>query len=215
MDINYAKNSKEDIPFAQYMEQYRALDPQECAKRTGLPYDSETQRFTLRMLQKEYTVSWPELAIERTDGSDTDFAVLREETAAKILAIRFLLHGVRADSTGKFLTYREVPTGEVYFRQFSGRCLARLAYGFGSRPEKLAAAFERLGAKRLENGDVSYELEILDHYYVRFILWIGDDEFPPSAQMLFSDNFPVSFIAEDLAVVGDISIDTLKKLAAE
>lgn len=45
-----------------------------------------------------------------------------------------------------------------------------------------------------------------------FILWAGDEEFPPSAQILFSDNFPLSFEAEDLAVVGDISIGTLKKI---
>ncbi|MFQ9393460.1 MAG: DUF3786 domain-containing protein [Lachnospiraceae bacterium] len=36
--------------------------------------------------------------------------------------------------------------------------------------------------------------------------------FPPSAQILFSDNFPLSFSAEDMAVVGDITIGTMKKL---
>ena len=60
--------------------------------------------------------------------------------------------------------------------------------------------------------DVSYEFEFINDYYVRFILWAGDEEFPPSAQILFSDNFPLSFEAEDLAVVGDIYIGTLKKI---
>ena len=45
------------------------------------------------------------------------------------------------------------------------------------------------------------------------ILWEGDEEFPPSSQILFSDNFPVAFQAEDMAVVGDISINMLKALA--
>lgn len=213
MITDYAKNSKEDIPFGQYMEQYKAMDPLECASRTGVPYDEETRCFTLRMLQKEYQISWPELNITRTDQTDTDYAVLENEVPAKILALRFLLHGVCSETTGKFLTYREVPSGEVYFRQFSGRCLARLAYGFGFKPDKLKNAFERLGAKPLKNGDVSYELEIIDRHYVQFILWVGDDEFPPNAQMLFSDNFPLSFLPEDLAVVGDISINTFKKLS--
>ena len=44
------------------------------------------------------------------------------------------------------------------------------------------------------------------------MLWAGDEEFPPSSQILFSDNFPLSFEAEDLAVVGDIAIGTLKKM---
>ena len=40
--------------------------------------------------------------------------------------------------------------------------------------------------------------------------WEGDDEFPPSSQILFSDNFPVSFAAEDMAVMGDVIIGSLK-----
>ncbi|MDO4344090.1 MAG: DUF3786 domain-containing protein [Eubacteriales bacterium] len=208
----YEKNNKEDIPFGQYMEQYQKLDPQEAAERTGIPYDEKTNCFRVRMLQKEYDVSWPDLEIARTDLENTDYAVLECETAAKILLIRFLLHGVMSQSTGNYVTYREVPSGEVYFRQFSGRCLSRLAYGFGFTEGRLAAAFERLGAKWLPYGDVSYELEIINNYFVRFILWTGDDEFPPSTQMLFSDNFPLSFTPEDMAVVGDISINTLKKM---
>ena len=52
----------------------------------------------------------------------------------------------------------------------------------------------------------------MDNLFVKFILWAGDDEFPPSSQILFSDNFAASFAAEDLAVVGDISINMMKAL---
>ncbi|MBR4755026.1 MAG: DUF3786 domain-containing protein, partial [Lachnospiraceae bacterium] len=47
--------------------------------------------------------------------------------------------------------------------------------------------------------------------YLYFILWAADDEFPPSSQILFSDNFEYAFKAEDMAVVGDISIGAMKK----
>lgn len=45
------------------------------------------------------------------------------------------------------------------------------------------------------------------------ILWEGEPEegFPPSAQILFSDNFPAAFSAEDVAYVGDIVMDYMKK----
>ena len=36
--------------------------------------------------------------------------------------------------------------------------------------------------------------------------------FAPSSQILFEDNFPYAYTAEDLAVTGDISITTLKNL---
>ena len=54
--------------------------------------------------------------------------------------------------------------------------------------------------------------EFINGHRVQFLLWAGDEEFPPSSQILFSDNFPLSFEAEDLAVVGDIAIGTLKKM---
>ena len=62
---------------------------------------------------------------------------------------------------------------------------------------------------------ISSEFEYINGLHVRFILWTGDDEFPPASQILFEDNFPYAYQAEDLAVVGDISITTLKILAGK
>ena len=67
-----------------------------------------------------------------------------------------------------------------------------------------------MGAKPLEQGDCAFELEFMEVFFIRLILWEGDDEFPPSSQILFSDNFAVTFAAEDLAVAGDICINMMK-----
>ena len=50
-------------------------------------------------------------------------------------------------------------------------------------------------------------------YRFCLILWEGEPEegFPPSAQILFSDNFPAAFSAEDVAYVGDIVMGYMKK----
>ena len=70
------------------------------------------------------------------------------------------------------------------------------------------------GVKKLRLGDVSDVFVFINGLHVRFILWAGDEGFPLSSQILFEDNFPYAYQAEDLAVVGDISISTLKALAA-
>ena len=67
-----------------------------------------------------------------------------------------------------------------------------------------------LSEKALEQGDCAFELEFMEGFFIRLILWEGDDEFPPSSQILFSDNFAVTFAAEDLAVAGDICINMMK-----
>ena len=47
-----------------------------------------------------------------------------------------------------------------------------------------------------------------------FILWAGDDD-SSSAQILFDNNIPFAFSAEDVAVIGDVSIDYISKLRTD
>lgn len=214
MDFPYEKDSKERMPYEHYMEIYRSLKPEDISSRTHVSYDAETQTFTLRLMGVTYQVSWPDYEVRHLDREDLQYYPLEGAANARILVLRYLTEGAAAPATGKFLTYREVPWGEVYFKQFQGRCLFRLAYGFGNKLQKFREVMEKLGAKQLSHGDAGYEFEFLNGLYLQFLLWEGDDEFPPSAQILFSDNFPVAFVmGEDMAVVGDVSIGALKALS--
>ena len=103
-----------------------------------------------------------------------------------------------------------MPWGEVYLRQFNGRCIMRLAFSYGNKLEVFSRICEKMQAKKIQFGDCAYEFELFRDLCVQFILWAGDDEFPPSSQILFSDNFAAAFEAEDMAVTGDIMISTLK-----
>lgn len=204
-------NNKELIPLEHYLEEYRKADPAEISSRTGFAYDAERQVFHVIFLGREYEVAYPGFEVKCLDEK-YGYSPLLETNPAKILVVRFLLEGAAAISTGKFLTYREVPWGEVYYRQFNGRCMMRLAFSYGNKQEQFQRACETVGASPVKAGDMGYEFEIFPGYKVQFLLWAGDDEFPPSSQILFSDNFTAAFHAEDLVVVCDVIIGTLKKL---
>ena len=215
MDFPYEKDNKERIPLEHYLSEYRNIDPKEAAERCGVEYDEEKQQFHIRLMGFRYLVDFPEFAVHKEDENEEGAFLLQDMVPAKIIVLRFLISAQVVKSSGKYLTYREVPWGEVYFRQFEGRCLMRLKFGFGFKLDKFAEGMEKIpGVKKLSLGDVSYEFEFINGLHVRFILWAGDEEFPPSSQILFEDNFPYAYQAEDLAVVGDISISTLKALAA-
>ena len=214
MEVNYEKDSKERIPFEHYLEAFRQADPEEIAVRCALPYDPENKTFQICLMGVNYTVAWPSYEIIHEESDQTGYYPLETKANARILLLRYLTEGGAAPSTGKFLTYREIPWGEVYFKQFQGRCLFRLAFGFGNRLQVFHEIMERVGAKPLKAGNAGFELEFLKGLQVQLILWEGDDEFPPSAQILFSDNFPVAFTqGEDMAVVGDVVNDMLKALS--
>ena len=214
MDFPYEKDSKDRMPYEHYMEIYRGLNPEDISSRANIPYNAESRTFTLRLMGVTYQVSWPDYEVRHLDREDLQYYPLEGAANARILVLRYLTEGAAAPATGKFLTYREVPWGEVYFKQFQGRCLFRLAYGFGNKLQKFREIMEKLGARKLPHGDAGYEFEFLNGLYLQFLLWEGDEEFPPSAQILFSDNFPVAFVmGEDMAVVGDVSIGALKALS--
>ena len=113
MNIPYEKDNKERIPFTHYLEEFQALDPETASLRSGIPYDKDKKVFTLRMLGKEFLISWPEFEVRRADETDTQYAAILEGVPAKIMAIRMIANGIAAAPTGKYLTYREVPWGTV------------------------------------------------------------------------------------------------------
>lgn len=212
MTIEIEKNNnKELVPLEHYLGEFRKADPDEISARTGFAYDGERRVFKVTFLGRDYEISHPEFEITCLDEK-YGYSPLLETNPAKILVVRFLLEGASSVSTGKFLTYREVPWGEVYYRQFNGRCMMRLAFSYGNKLDNFRKASETVGAEVVKAGDAGYQFEIFPGYFVQFLLWEGDEEFPPSSQILFSDNFPAAFHAEDLVVVCDVIIGALKKL---
>ena len=210
--LGYGKDSKERLPWEHYLSQYQESDPKEIAARLGISYDEEQKYFTLKFLGTVYQISWPDFQVSH-EADDMGFYPLETMTYARTLTIRFLLNGAEASGTGKFKTYREMPWGEVYLRQFDGRCIKRLAFSSGNRIKDFQEIMEHMHCVPVKHGDIAYQLEIFPDYLVQMILWEGDDEFPPSSQILFSDNFPISFQAEDMAVMGDVIIGSLKSFA--
>ena len=210
------ENHKEEVPFEHYLEKYRSLDPVEAAQRLNILYDAEDQEFRLRFMGHEYAVACPVFAVRPLDLPEGEPDLFRSSIPAQMFLLRYLLEGQYVQGSGKFMTFREVPTyGELYIQPFTGRCLKRLTYGFGYKLNAFAEAMERIpGVKKLSMGDFSYEFELINGYHMQFIFWEGDDEFPPSAQILYSDNFQFGFHAEDMVVAGDLSITTVKSLCA-
>ena len=192
------ENHKEEVPFSYYCEKFQAADPVEMALRSGAKWDGKA--FTLTLLGTEYAISYPEYTLT------PDNAPLPLQT----FLLRFLLEGKKGAVSTDYKTFREMPWGELYIQPFTGRVLTRAAFTFGTRIDKFRKAAEALGGLPLSHGDAGYEFELTDNYRLRLLVWEGDDEFPPNAQLLYTDNFVTGFSAEDRVVAGDLLIGAVK-----
>ena len=196
------ENHKEEVPFAHYEERFRQLDPREAAARTGVKWDGK--EFYVNLLGRDYAISHPEYAIRTLDGGK------EPPLPTQTFLLRYLLEGKAVADTGTWLTFREMPWGELYIKPYTGRVLTRAAFTFGTRLDAFRAAAEKMGATAVPHGDAGYQFNFIGGFMVQILAWEGDDEFPPNAQVIYSDNFEDGFAAEDRVVVGDILISTIK-----
>ena len=198
----HIENHKEEVPFSYYENLFRQLVPEEAVTRTGVKWDGG--EFYVNLLGREYAISHPEYAIRPLDSGALP------PLPVQTFLLRYLLESKQVAWSGEWKTFREMPWGEMYIKPYTGRVLTRAAFTFGTRVAAFKAACEKLGALPLPNGDAGYQLDLIGDYQMRILVWEGDEEFPPNAQVLYTDNFAQGFAAEDRVVAGDILISTIK-----
>ncbi len=196
------ENHKEEVPFSYYENLFRDLDPVEAANRTNVKWDGK--EFYVNLISQEYAISHPGYALRPLDGGALP------PLPTQTFLLRYLLEGMAVADTGTWLTFREMPWGELYIKPYTGRVLTRAAFTFGTRIAAFRAACEKMGATPVAHGDAGYQFDFLGGYRMQILVWEGDDEFPPNAQVLYSDNFSDGFAAEDRVVAGDILISAIK-----
>ena len=194
----HIENHKEEVPFSFYEEKFKGLDPADVTAR--LPFVTfDGAAFRLTLLGPEYTITWPEYSIEPKPALPVQTFLLRR-----------LLEGSSKVWLGTWKTFREMPWGEMYNTPYTGRGLTRAAFTFGFKLPKFAAACEKLGGRKLSHGDEGYEFDFFGPFKMQILMWAGDDECPPNAQVLYTENFADCFAAEDRVVAGDILITCIK-----
>ena len=197
------ENHKEEVPFAHYEQLFRSLNPQDALTRLNdIGWDGK--EFTVTLLGRAFAIAHPDYTIRALDGG----AIPPLPTQTFLL--RYLLESRQVPWNGTWKTFREMPWGEMYIKPYTGRVLTRAAFTFGTRIGAFRTACEKMRATLVPHGDAGYLFDLIGDYRMQILVWEGDDEFPPNAQVLYSDNFADGFAAEDRVVAGDILISTVK-----
>ena len=197
------ENHKEEIPFSYYEGLFAKLEPQEASRRlTDIQWDGK--EFYVNLLGRAYAIAHPVYAIRALDGGNVP------PLPTQTFLLRYLLEGRTVAAVGNWLTFREMPWGELYIKPYTGRVLTRAAFTFGTRVASFRKAAEAMGGQAVSHGDAGYRFTLIGQYEMQILVWEGDEEFPPNAQVLYSDNFADGFAAEERVVAGDILISTIK-----
>ncbi|MBY2478536.1 DUF3786 domain-containing protein [Clostridioides difficile] len=202
MDEKLTK-SNYNVPFDYAREKFKELDPHTISKLSDIPFNSNSNKFTLNFFDRQYIIDYP--SGEVWNGNDD----ICKNFELKILIIRYLINAKGIPRTNKYVTFKEIPGGNVYYPNFLNRTLSRLSEVFASQIDKYKLVMESIGAEKVNMGDLAYKFTYMGNTSMIFILWFGDDEFPPNSNILFDSNIIYYFNAEDLAVVPDTAIDAI------
>lgn len=187
-----------------------AKDPQDIGRKAGVDYLRERQCFAFEFIGRPIYVTFPECRLGLVQGGEE--IPLTEQ----VLILHYLNQADGTPEQNEPITYREVPSGEFYYPAFFKRAEAPLLKAFGLKPELLPpAALELKGIPLTGHGDVAAQFRPLPRVPVTLVVWAGDDEFEPSAKILFDRSIPHYLTTEDIAWVSGMIVYRLMRLASK
>jgi len=128
-----------------------------------------------------------------------------------ILVLHYLAIRARPEAMPPRVTFADLPTARSYAGVYQGRVIARLCRTAGRTVEKLSAAAESLGARRVETdeGDLVFDFDLFPRLTHRLIWHAPDDEFPASATLLLPPNIEEYLCSEDIVVLSECLVARL------
>lgn len=179
--------------------------PKEILRRSGLDADADWIR--VPFLNRTYRIGIPGFAFSDTASEPKDIPIQEQ-----VLILHYLLAGGIQFPTGNWIAYREIQGASFYFSAFVKRAIDPLKKTFGANILGLVNAAERLGGLTISAGDAGFEFRVLPRIPIQLILWEGDAEFPPEANILFDETIGDILSPEDVAWLAGMLVYRLMAL---
>jgi len=186
----------------------QSLDPWLVALRSDTKYTRLTDasgQIEVRFWGRDYLVRHPEISVEEVETGQ------EPPIATQIIILHYLINAEGIPQADDWIAFRELPDGRVYDAAFRRRANLRLAQAFGSDLDGFVAAAEALGGMRLTYGDASFLFPMFPRLRLAAVLYLADEEFPASANVLFDAAASHYLPTEDLAVLGGMLAGRLIK----
>lgn len=177
-------------------EEFGRRAPADMARRAGVSVDDDG-RLVVPFFGRDYLLPVRE-------GEEIP-------ASKEILFLHYLTGASGVPSGGEKVSFKDLPDGFIYNGPFQNRVVRPLVSAFGGRPQQLVTAGTNLGGKPAPFGDAATEIPALPRLPLVFIIWAGDDEFPPNGGVLFDANISSYLAAEDCVVLAQMGVAALRE----
>jgi len=163
------------------------MTPESVRENALARHDAEGSKYIVLSLGMDFAVSPGERKIT---GLSAESEALRARLAYYFdISILWYLSCARAfGATGRLVRPGDLKGGHHFFTGTHELPLGKLAERYGSDREAFLRRAGKLGGEPLAFGDASARLLPLPRVPVVLILWLGDEEFPPRADLLLDSS---------------------------
>jgi hypothetical protein len=194
-----------ELAFASAQQRLRAIDPRQVAERSAAKWHEGKRGGGLEIafLNKRYRVLLPGAEVRDAAGE-------KPPLVRRVLILHYLIQAQGKDLARRWVDFRSLPGGVVYYPVFRGRVIARLVRMFGERPQALISAAAPLGGRAIAMADWAVEIPAFPRVPVVFALWEASDEFAPEGTIMYDDALPAYLETEDAIIVCEEILGALK-----
>lgn len=163
-------------------EALQEADPQEICINAQIRFDAETQAYQLPFLSGKFLCFPHKRSIEAVQP----IPLSKLSFEFYLVVLHYLLEAKNLPLSAKWISEKDIPGGQLFFRGPHKFPVEPLLELFGDRPEVFKAAAESLGGTPVDMGDMGYRLWALPRIPLLFVFWHGDDEFEPALHIRFN-----------------------------
>jgi hypothetical protein len=205
---------------AETQEWLRQVDPARLAQRSGGDLDVDGALY-LYFWGERYRIPFPDLTVYRADtgAAPSDGRGVSAGRSVSALDQALLLaYLATADGTtpsGRYISYRDLPDGMFYAQAFRGYAEMRLVRELERRAgiDAFRRGAESIGGEPLDVGSAGYSFQVLPRVRLAAVYWLGDEDFPSQASILFEDTAPHYISTDGLAVLGSHLVNAIVREA--
>ena len=185
-------------------QRLRQIDPARLAQCSGGALDEQGVLW-LEFWGESYRIPFPDLTVERaySDEAPADLD--------QALLLAYLATADGATPSGRYISYRDLPDGMFYAQAFRGYAEMRLVRELEKRGgiDAFRRGAGRIGGAPLDVGSAGYSFQVLPRVRLAAVYWLGDEDFPSQASILFEDTATHYMSTDGLAVLGSHLVNAI------
>ncbi len=165
------------------IEEFAAKDPWHMAELSGAEFENNI--FTLSYCNLPIEIVYPDGEVKFQKDGDENFKCLELINDEKVLILHYLSHSSGLPLRGQWISFLDLTGGQMHRTSFQKEVLEPLSQKYGSNIGKFIEKGIVHGGETYPGGAAGLVIPVFPKISIAFLLWEGEDEFPPRAQILF------------------------------